>query len=224
MYWTSEDVRGLVPQYDYLLEAIDGYDVNKPLGPRMYQDNDNVVGHQQRAFDIALCIKYGYGRENLGLQVGSAGVYEPWTISTDIRCGVLPYYNLQRKEFNAPPMGGDCRLDCFMDLPFEDNTFGFLLANHVMEHCTGDPARTLRDWIRVVKPDGVLGLIMPAHGLEVEGYPPSDIFKMDEDHTFGWDAISFHKEVVEPNGHLVKTLRLDTLDNGFSFDWVGWVQ
>lgn len=42
----------------------------------------------------------------------------------------------------------------------ESETYDFLLASHVLEHCA-NPIKTLREWKRVVKPDGLLLLVVP---------------------------------------------------------------
>ena len=46
------------------------------------------------------------------------------------------------------------------DLPFKDNTVDFVINSHVLEHFW-DPIKTLKEWLRVVKPNGYLFLIIP---------------------------------------------------------------
>jgi len=45
-------------------------------------------------------------------------------------------------------------------LPFEDNSFDRLIATHVLEHVPS-PHLALQEWVRVLKPGGVLSLILP---------------------------------------------------------------
>lgn len=45
-------------------------------------------------------------------------------------------------------------------LPFDDDSFDRLIATHVLEHVPA-PHLALREWVRVVKPGGVLSLILP---------------------------------------------------------------
>jgi SAM-dependent methyltransferase len=45
-------------------------------------------------------------------------------------------------------------------LPFKDNTFDFVVASHVLEHFY-DPIATLQEWLRVVKPYGLVFVIFP---------------------------------------------------------------
>jgi len=46
------------------------------------------------------------------------------------------------------------------DLPFKDNTVDFVITSHVLEHFW-DPINTLKEWLRVVKPNGYVFLIIP---------------------------------------------------------------
>jgi SAM-dependent methyltransferase len=45
-----------------------------------------------------------------------------------------------------------------------DGTFDFVYASHVLEHIP-DPARALRNWLRVVKPNGYLIIVVPHRDL-----------------------------------------------------------
>jgi len=45
-------------------------------------------------------------------------------------------------------------------LPFEDNKFQFLISAHCLEHCP-DTIKTLKEWKRVIKQNGLLILILP---------------------------------------------------------------
>jgi SAM-dependent methyltransferase len=45
-------------------------------------------------------------------------------------------------------------------IPFGDATFDFLLSEHTLEHI-GNVLRALKEWIRVLKPDGHLILFLP---------------------------------------------------------------
>jgi phosphatidylethanolamine/phosphatidyl-N-methylethanolamine N-methyltransferase len=46
------------------------------------------------------------------------------------------------------------------NLSFADNSFDRLIASHVLEHLS-QPHEVLREWARVVKPGGVISLILP---------------------------------------------------------------
>ncbi|MBW7888244.1 MAG: methyltransferase domain-containing protein [Bacteroidetes bacterium] len=45
-------------------------------------------------------------------------------------------------------------------LQISDNTYDFLLASHVLEHCA-NPIRVLKEWMRVTKENGMLLLVVP---------------------------------------------------------------
>ena len=46
------------------------------------------------------------------------------------------------------------------DLPFKDNTVDFVISSHVIEHFY-DPIKTVKEWLRVVKPEGYVYIIAP---------------------------------------------------------------
>ena len=45
-------------------------------------------------------------------------------------------------------------------IPFGNSTFDFLISAHCLEHCP-DTIKTLKEWIRVVKKEGLLFIILP---------------------------------------------------------------
>lgn len=46
------------------------------------------------------------------------------------------------------------------DIPFEEGTFSFVLSEHVLEHIP-NPLKSLKEWIRVLKPGGKLIIFLP---------------------------------------------------------------
>lgn len=46
------------------------------------------------------------------------------------------------------------------DLPFKDNVWDFVINSHVLEHFF-DPIQVIEEWIRVIKPGGILFMIVP---------------------------------------------------------------
>ena len=48
------------------------------------------------------------------------------------------------------------------ELPFNDSKFDFLISCHCLEHCP-DAIKTLNEWLRVIKKNGILFLVLP-HG------------------------------------------------------------
>jgi len=46
------------------------------------------------------------------------------------------------------------------DLPFKDETLGYVISSHVIEHYF-DPIKALKEWYRVIKPGGYIFTIAP---------------------------------------------------------------
>lgn len=46
------------------------------------------------------------------------------------------------------------------NLPFKDNIWDFVINSHVIEHFY-DPVKTIQEWLRVVKPGGLVFMIIP---------------------------------------------------------------
>jgi ubiquinone/menaquinone biosynthesis C-methylase UbiE len=70
---------------------------------------------------------------------------------------------LERAVPTETPQGkGEVRIDRqdAMSLTFPDDTFDRVIAAHVLEHLV-EPHLRLREWIRVLKPGGVLSLVLP---------------------------------------------------------------
>jgi len=55
------------------------------------------------------------------------------------------------------------------ELPFEDNAFDIVYSSNVLEH-TADPARVLREAVRVVKPGGVVQIVCPNYLSYFDGH------------------------------------------------------
>jgi len=75
---------------------------------------------------------------------------------------------------------GDCKKDAYMDvtkpLPFEDNTFKLVFAQHVLEHISrGSFFNVFREINRVLEKGGILDFTVPVAG--------SDNFWTDPTHT-----------------------------------------
>jgi len=46
-------------------------------------------------------------------------------------------------------------------LPFEDETIGYIVSFHTVEHIKGDLFLTFQEWLRVLVPNGLIGIVMP---------------------------------------------------------------
>jgi len=63
---------------------------------------------------------------------------------------------------DVPRARGDVRVSRqdATSLTFADDTFDRVIAAHVLEHLL-EPHRVLREWVRVLKPGGILSLVLP---------------------------------------------------------------
>jgi SAM-dependent methyltransferase len=46
------------------------------------------------------------------------------------------------------------------NLPFKDSSMDYAIALHILEHCA-DPVAVIKEWLRVLKPGGKLGVVIP---------------------------------------------------------------
>lgn len=58
------------------------------------------------------------------------------------------------------PRGNQYFLEATELTPLASNSYDFVLSSHVLEH-VANPLRALSEWVRVLRPDGVLVLIVP---------------------------------------------------------------
>lgn len=89
-----------------------------------------------------------------GLHIGGTFINEkrsnweleiaPLTLILNINYGVNPNVCADAKE-----------------LPFSTATFGYIVSFHTFEHIKGNPKSIPKEWIRVLVPGGLLGLVMP---------------------------------------------------------------
>ena len=46
-------------------------------------------------------------------------------------------------------------------LPFKNETVGYIVSFHTVEHIRGDLLLTFQEWLRVLVPNGLIGIVMP---------------------------------------------------------------
>ena len=207
--WTDEDVAGIATGHEYILEYYTAYDWRRPKVPhereRMSSGDSNICGHQQRAFNVALALQHLFLTGEVGLEIGSMGVKTPWCLDTDGRAGKRSTYDV--RHF----VGGKMLLDGGKPLPFMDECFNLVLANHVLEHIQEDPVSVLLEWLRVTKPGGVVGIVVPdnAH---------VDVRAVDRTHCHAWSAKAFKADVLSRLADVAEVRSFDTFDNNFSFE------
>ncbi|KAI1709427.1 methyltransferase domain-containing protein [Ditylenchus destructor] len=98
-----------------------------------------------------------------GIEVG-ASAHNPFgldTINVDFTNGTSIF-----KEDEIKRAGKSVKVDaltygdCLCLLPFPDESQDFVISSHVIEHFY-DPIKTIKEWLRVVKPGGYVYIIAP---------------------------------------------------------------
>jgi phosphatidylethanolamine/phosphatidyl-N-methylethanolamine N-methyltransferase len=73
----------------------------------------------------------------------------------------LPMLNRAEEKITGSPSGKVFyKLEDASRLSFADQSFDRVIATHVLEHLP-EPHKVLREWIRVIKPDGILSIVLP---------------------------------------------------------------
>lgn len=168
----------------------------------------NMVGHQQRAVTIFWALEM-CGPTDLGLDIGSHRGLTPFCMHVD------KFYDGKNPH---PIYGGVISADVVVDgtqleAIFPPNTFPYLCSNHSLEHMPGDIVELLSSWLRLLRPGGILAMVVPDND-----YWP--VLQSDPDHKNAWGHIDFLPRVLDPllaRGG-VEIVEYNTLDNHYSFD------
>lgn len=198
-----------------------------------YSNPNNVTGHQQRGLIVAWALRAftesgGYP----GVDFGGAGVLTPGCISVDL-CGSGDEHGTYGGHYT----GVHIKADAAHLENFGSDSFSCVLSSHLVEHLpctrlhpgstpperlrTGCPgfevAPILREWIRIVRPGGLIAGILPDEAAARRG--GSSVFFQDESHQHAWTAQEFYDNVLM---QLLDTCELedfDSLKNNFSFQF-----
>lgn len=95
-----------------------------------------------------------------GIEIGP-GAHNPFNIPNCIFVGKKPLQLFIDEELRF--CAESQRLDVYCDadkLPFSDKTLEYVLSSHVIEHCW-DVVSTINEWLRVLKHDGIIFMIIP---------------------------------------------------------------
>ena len=108
--------------------------------------------------ESALAHKYCLGK---GLEIGAAA-HNPFGLTNCIN--VAPEIDSEFYAKSQYEMCGEyTKIDVFAPadiLPFEDNSFDYIVSSHVVEHIP-DIIGAFVEWTRVLKPDGIVFMIFP---------------------------------------------------------------
>ena len=98
-----------------------------------------------------------------GIEIGASAQCDFMldTINIDVSKHDSPddVYNREQKRFGHNVRKVDV-VASGDNLPFEDESFDFVISSHVLEHFF-DPVKALKEWYRVIKPDGYIFMIIP---------------------------------------------------------------
>ena len=187
---------------EHILKDFPEFDYKHPKHPVLtdFWVNNNVVGNQQRCFVIWSILRELKKRgPKVGISVACGQIIEPFCIGIDKYCGD-----------NHPVYGGKyiphLTQDCHK-LPFNDNMFGFIVANHAIEHME-DPIDAFGEWVRVLEPNGALILIVPD-----KRYEPFQ--KWDLDHKQFFAPQSFQEKILVKFNDKLYTEFFDDLINHY---------
>lgn len=192
---------------DEVITHVPGFRYWEMSDVRKMSISDNKCGYQQRAFDFYWTIREGTQRGRIFLGIGTSTSIGPSTLGTDKFCGVSPDTR-RYPEQGYPHM----QLDADEPLPFFDEQFGGVIANHVFEHLR-DQAQALREFLRVTKKEGVVCIVMPDATHCSRGC-------VDPTHTREFSAdefINWIKTIELPSYEVIEH---NTFDNDFSFNTV----
>jgi predicted SAM-dependent methyltransferase len=79
---------------------------------------------------------------------------------------------------------------------FQDGTLDFVIANHVFEHCH-DPIGTMKNWIRVLKPGGIVYAAIPEKTQTFDrkrAVTPLDHVIADHEHGYDFNDIDHYRD------------------------------
>jgi SAM-dependent methyltransferase len=105
-------------------------------------------------------------------------------------------------EFNyhpAKPLGRNMFLEATDLRDIETNAYDFLFSSHCLEH-VANPIKALKEWQRIVKPDGALIIALPHHRYTFDRRRPlTSVSHMVDDymHNIGEDDQTHIQEVLD---------------------------
>lgn len=123
-----------------------------------YYDNEVAEVRQAEERILKNVLPDGYTMEDLpllnGINIGAGGR----TISDYIIC--LDFNKGAEETTSINGIVKNSILSNANDLLFKDNSIDYIIALHILEHCA-EPVYTLKEWLRVLKPGGKIGVVIP---------------------------------------------------------------
>lgn len=99
------------------------------------------------------------------------------------------------------PITGECQkfdiedgdANCITDFINDERSYDYVVSIHSLEHMF-NPEKTLKDWWSLVKPNGIMMIVVPDEDLYEQGYWPS-LFNWDHKATFTLSKQQSHSSV-----------------------------
>lgn len=181
-----------------ICDHVDVYSGKKYNLPSNSYPVTGIEEHRAKGLKKAIDIGCGVNHQHLG--------DDYHVIRTDIRDECNPDYRCDVRE-----------------LPFEKETFDLVFSSHVLEHFgRNEWQNVLKEWVRVLKPDGELRLVLPNIRWAVQKFIDGDAYKPEfQPHV--WNVLyggqsnpyDFHY-----NGWTEDTLKFALEELGFNdFEW-----
>ena len=99
-------------------------------------------------------------------------------------------------------------------LPFSDNSYGIIESSHSLEHME-DTEKTMREWIRILKPGGILLIIVPDGKYHKHDM---DVTKSIGERCFIEWSVNEFKEMLNRLTDVIDVIQFNTRNNNFDID------
>lgn len=166
----------------------------------------NLVGDQQESFLLYWTLKALKETHGVGLDIGCGQGSHIASV------GVNDYFGDNHKIYGGKYEPHITSLAEDVDKIFNPNTFGWVLAAHILEH-VNDPIVTFRKWCKLICKGGFMVLLMPNAVYEPD---PWDIT-----HKNFYTPEDFRNNCILPNQDLIEQVVFDDMHNNFSMNFVG---
>jgi len=220
--------------HEQVLGAYPNYRDLAPGFTENYTRPDNITGHTQRAFLCYWSMVAFMESGIVGVDLGSAGVVTPGSISVDI------YGPNDLNEYGGRYDGVQIKADATHLDNFGTNTFSCCVSSHLGEHipchklkgnetpeqkhklaCDGKEfVYILRtQWIRIVRPGGIIAFILPDE--DAANRNGSSVFMQDPNHQHAFRSSTFKDIILSELMDIVDIIQYNEFKNtNFSFETV----
>ncbi len=129
---------------------------------------------------------------------------------------------LEYKYHKSKPIGRQYILEATDLKDISDEKYDFVLSSHMIEH-TANPIKTLKEWLRIIKADGHLVLVIPhKDGTFDHKRPTTTVEHMIEDYKNGTDEydlthldeiLEYHDLKLDPDAGTFEEFKTRSLKN-----------